>query len=112
MAQVECCKRWGHRVYYVIMTGVYIVILLATLVSLGTFGVQFSATRRFHDRVASSSSVCVLYGLDREDNAINVRLTNNASCGFVLWGLVTIVLVLVVWIGVHVVLALLGKPKV
>jgi hypothetical protein len=112
MVQVECCERWGHRLYYSIMAGVYIIMLITTLVTLGTFGVQFSKTMSFHYTSTGRSAVCVLYGTEPEQNdAFNVRLTNNASCGFTLWGLVTIVLVLVVWIALHVVLALIGKPK-
>lgn len=110
---MKCCKRWPHRLYYSIMAGIYGVVLIAQLVTLGTFGVQFSLIDRFHDKhVPDGSRVCVLFGKKIDASSpLNVRLTNNPSCWFVLWAVVATVLVLLVWIGGHVIMAIIGKPK-
>lgn len=100
MAEGRCCKRAGQRFYYLVMTILYGIVLVIELVTLGTFGVQFSRMRSHF-----SSDVCVLYA----DNNLNPG--NNASCGFTLWGLVTIIVVLLVWMVFHVIMALIGRPK-
>lgn len=104
---VECCKRWSARLYYVLLAVVYLVILIIELVTLGTFGVEFTRTNSLY----TTDPVCVLYGSATETNEVNVLLNNNASCGFTFWGIVTVVLVLLVWTGLHIVMALCGKPK-
>ena len=95
------------------MAVVYAVLLLIKVVTLGTFGRQFADTTRFwRDHVASSvNAVCVLYGSDSIDS-FNPSLGNNASCGFVFWGVVTMILVMVVWMVVYVMMAILGRPRV
>ena len=61
----------------------------------------------------SGQTVCVLYGRESDGaNGANVELpTSAAACGFVLWGVVTIILVLLMWIVVQVVMAGVGKPR-
>lgn len=108
----NCCKRWFCRLYYALMAVVYLIILAIQLITLGTFGVQFTRTNSFHGTHSDTSAVCVLYGKSMDPSSLfNVVLTNSASCGFTFWGIVTIVLVLLVWMALHVVLAIIGKPK-
>ena len=110
----ECCARWRRRLYYVIISALVGLILFIQLVSLGTFGVQFSRTTSFwKEHVDESVSVvCVLYGTESTGLA-NIALPTSASaCGFVLWGNVTIILLLLVWLVIQVVMAIIGRPKV
>ena len=110
MAEFGCCKRAGQRVYYLIMAIMYGVTLVIELVTLGTFGVQFARTRSFwKDHVTGSSQVCVLYG--GSSDGMNPSLGNSASCGFTLWGLVSVIIVLVVWTIFHIIMAIMGRPK-
>jgi len=99
MGECGCCKRAGQRTYYTIFAVVYVITMVIELVSLGTFGVQFSRTRSLFE-----GDVCVLYG---EDNTVK----KNASCGFTLWAMTTVVLVLLIWAVFHIIMALLGRPK-
>ena len=55
--------------------------------------------------------VCVLYGREHSENSLNPDLRNNASCGFVLWGLVVVIVILILWIVAYVIMGLLGRPK-
>ena len=61
----------------------------------------------------SGSSVCVLYGGDSDlPSTMNPSLDNNASCGFVFWGAVTIVVVFLAWMIMSVLCAIIGRPRV
>lgn len=112
MAEFECCKRPGQRIYYFVMVVIFTVILVIQLVTLGTFGVQFSRTRSFWSKNnLGPTAVCVLYGDKGTDIMYNPILSNNASCGFTLWGLVTVIIVLIIWIVFHVIMGLIGRPK-
>ncbi len=99
--------------YYLIISVLLTLILLLQLVSLGTFGVQFSSTSSFWKEYVDSSAatVCVLYGTTPGEGANIALPASAAACGFVLWAIITIILVLLMWIVVQVVMAIIGKPK-
>ena len=93
------------------MAGFFAITLFIEVIALGTFGVQFSRTRSFWvNHVNGDSKVCVLYGTISSN--INPMLTYNASCGFALWALISIVIVLLTWTIYYGVLAVMGRPKV
>lgn len=107
----KCCKRWQTRLFYALLASTYAFLLLLTIITLGTFGRTFaevSNTRR--PGGSANSTVCVLYGKHQSVNSPG--LTNNASCGFVFWGVVTIIVVMLVWMVLHIIMALIGRPKV
>jgi len=85
--------------------------LLTEVVAAGTFGIQFVRTRSFWEKsVNKDSKVCVLYGTP--SSGVNPALTNNASCGFVLWGIASTIIALVIWIIYYIIMAAVGCPKV
>ena len=107
------CARPRQRTYYSIMGAIFLIIIIIEVVTLGTFGVQFTRTMAFwrdHDMPGADSEVCVLYGRSSTDG-INPILTNNVSCGFSFWGIVTILIVLLIWMILHAIMAALGKPR-
>ncbi len=105
------CTNPGVRVYYLIMAGLCALTILLEVVILGTFGLQFSKTRSFWGNyVNGNSEVCVLYGTASPKG--NPFLSNNAACGFVLWAIISIIIVLIVWTVYFIILAAIGLPKV
>ena len=115
MVEFECCKTSLQRVYYFVIVAILTVILFLQIITLGIFGVQFSRTRSFWTEHVnpSATEVCVLYGRDdsRDSLSRNPMLSNNASCGFILWGLATSIFVALVWIASQVIMGLLGRPR-
>lgn len=109
----KCCARWQQRLYYSIISAILMLILFIQLVTLGTFGVQFSSTNSYwSQQVESGGTVCVLYGDEPKDLEANIALPTSAgACGFVLWAIVTTILISIVWIVVQVFMAIIGKPK-
>ena len=54
----------------------------------------------------------MLYGDEPKDLEANIALPTSAgACGFVLWAIVTTILISIVWIVVQVFMAIIGKPK-
>ena len=98
-----CKKNPAARCYYVFMFLVYLILFLVSVVALGSFGVIQHRVSRFYAGNKQYNS-CILYGAfkgydvddDGNKRAI-VRLTNIGSCGFVLWGLISVVIVMFVW---------------
>ena len=107
----KCCKRWSTRLFYAILAAIYAILLLLTIITLRTFGRTFAEISSNYPGGNANSTVCVLYGKEEPVNNIRPGLTNNASCGFVFWGVVTIILVMLVWMVLHIFMALLGRPK-
>lgn len=105
--------RWPRRLYYAVVAAVFLTTLIIELVTLGTFGVEYSSTNSFLRKYQLiTTSVCPLYGeTPSEPYRINVDLAHNASCGFSLWGIVTIILFLSIWMMIQIVMAIVGKPQ-
>ena len=108
-----CCKIFLDRVYYIAMAALYILTIIIQLVTLGTFTSQYSRTNSFYtDNLGSSLVVCTLYGEGMGvDDKFNVALSDNASCGFVFFGIMAVIIVLLILIAIHVIMAIVGKPK-
>ena len=104
---------WPRRLYYVVMAAVFLTTLIIELVTLGTFGIEYSSTNTFLRKYKLiTTSVCPLYGeAPPEAYRVNVNLEHNASCGFSLWGIVTIILFMAIWMMIQIVMAIVGKPK-
>ena len=104
---------WPRRLYYVVMAAVFLTTLIIELVTLGTFGIEYSSTNTFLRKYKLiTTSVCPLYGeAPPEPYRVNVNLEHNASCGFSLWGIVTIILFMAIWMMIQIVMAIVGKPQ-
>ena len=92
------------RCYYVFMFLVYLILFLVSVVSLGSFGVTEHQVRGFYAGYKQYNS-CILYGAfkgydvdDDGNRRVIVRLSNIGSCGFVLWGLISVMIVMFVWV--------------
>ena len=88
-------KSPAARCYYVFNTLLYLTLFLVSVVALGSFGVIHHRVSRFY----AGYKRCILYGAfeGREDDHVIIRLTNIGSCGFVLWGLISVMIVMFVW---------------
>ena len=98
--QVPLKKNPAARCYYVFMFLVYLTLFLVSVVSLGSFGVTEHKVSRFF-AAYKHTNTCILFGIYKGrnlDGDILIRLTNVSSCGFVLWGLISVMIVMFVWV--------------
>ena len=106
------------RCYFVMMTVVYFALVLMAVVALGSFGIkQAKITRRQLDLGGDPSKTCILFakflGTRDEPDGTKVymiELKSPGLCGYVLWGLISIIIVAVVWLVYSIVLAVIA-PK-
>ena len=100
------------------MSVVYLALLLMAVVALGSFGIkQAEITRRQHDLGIDRSETCIFFAkykgsYEKDGKTVNrIELRSPGLCGYVLWGLISITIVVVVWLVYSIVLAVFG-PKV
>ena len=109
------CQRFVERAYYIVLAVLFFLTMIMQLVTIGTFTVQHSRTNSFYREnlgTRNSSSVCVLYGEEMSvGDKFNVALDNDASCGFVIFGILIVVIVLLVFMVAYVFLGIAGKPR-
>lgn len=104
------------RVHYGVLAAAYIVLLVVALVALGSFGAIEALVRDFQNRYfpspESSESNCILYVTftGQEVGPVRIiRLGSTGSCGFVLWGQASALIVVAVWLVYSIVLLVLGR---
>lgn len=110
-------RRLYARVHYGVLAAVYLVVLIVALVALGSFGAIEAQVRSFQDRYFSSlepsESNCILYvtftGHVVDQNVRRIRLGATGSCGFVLWGQASALIVVAVWLVYSIVLLVFGR---
>ena len=98
------------RVHYGVLAAVYFVLLVVALVALGSFGAIEARVRNFQD--PSSESNCILYVTLTGQEVGRVRIIQfgpTGSCGFVLWGQASALIVVAVWLVYSIVLLVLGR---
>ena len=93
----------------------YFAVLIIAVVALGSFGKkQADISQRFH-ALGSTDNTCILFGTTTRYDSVNkvryVKLHSAGLCGYVLWGLVSIAIVVFVWLVYSIVLTAIG-PKV
>ncbi len=88
------------RVFYVLLTIVFMVLFLDSVVSLGCFGMVQRELHNFQPQLQADGSQCILFGsLGRQQNGDpGIYLPRIGTCVFVLWGQVSIVILSFVWI--------------
>ena len=109
-------NRVPSRCYNVAMIVVYVVLLIMTVVALGSFGKkQADIIQHEYERVGYyTDNTCILFAevkTSDTDNKPHLYLHSAGLCGYVLWGLVSVTIVIFIWIVYSIVLAAIG-PKV
>lgn len=97
-------KRGVSRVYHVVMSIVFAVLLLISVISLGAFAAKHAEVSESH----SGRRTCILFGEKSGDGT--AELSVNGPCAFVLWGQVSVTIVFLSWLIFSVVLTIIG-PK-
>ena len=87
------------RCYNATMIVVYFVLLIITVVALGTYGVKEGEFIKFVHRQNNATDLsCVLYstyaGQDKDGNEPH----SSGLCGYVFWGLTSVTIVVFVWL--------------
>lgn len=97
------------RFYHGLLTVVFLVLFLDSIISLGTFGMVQAKVHGLVPDDAFTSGQCILFGTQVEKfGEIKIRLSRVGSCAFVLWGQVSIVIVSFVWIVFSIVMAVVA----
>lgn len=92
-----------RRVHYSILAVLYLVVLVLAGVALGSFGVSETNVHKFvkdNYPPEHQANNCILYAkyLGGETEGLRqVALFNPGPCGFVLWGQVSVFIVVLVW---------------
>ena len=106
-------NRGPSRCYNVAMVVVYFILLILAVVALGTFGKkQAEITQRRHQR-NDYEHTCILFTTTlgyNDDGVWQVKLHSAALCGYVLWGLASVAIVVFVWLIYSIAQAIIG-PK-
>lgn len=112
----EQSSRKPARCYYFMLILVFFILFIDCVVSLGSFGVIQYKVNNFYKKDPLHPNVtfntCILFGKfsrDLENGIHVVKLTNIGSCAFVLWGLISIMIVAFVWLVFSIVLVFIGK---
>ena len=106
MAEVEEAPKLRSktraRIYYFILLLVCIVLLLDSVISLGSFGVIQARVNNFRTEV---NNTCILYGTyaGEFEDYVAIDLSHIGSCAFVLWGQVTMVIIALGWMVFYVI---------
>ena len=100
---VSSKKRGASRLYFVVVSVMFAVLLLISVISLGSFAAKHA---EISDSTSGGRHSCVLFGRNSP-----LELGLNGYCAFVLWGQVTLIVVFLVWLIYSIVLTIVG-PKV
>ena len=105
-------SRFPYRMHYAVLATVYFVALILALVALGSFGVKEAEVHSFvRDHNLRQGHNCILYAKPIDEyNERRILLSTAGPCNFVLWGEVSVLIVVVVWFIYNIVLMALG-PK-
>ena len=107
-------NRKPSRCYNVTMTVVYFVVLILAVVALGSFGKKQAEINQRINRLSFgySDKTCILFASSTEigDNLRLFELHSAGVCVYMLWGLVSVAIVMFVWLVYSIVLAAIG-PK-
>jgi hypothetical protein len=94
---------------------IFFILLLISVISLGSFGVVQKKVHDFSNELPPDSK-CILFGRFFEKKKVNdkdrvvVKLPSLGPCGFALWGLVSIFIVAFVWFVYSIVMIAFGPP--
>ena len=99
-------RKGPARLYHGLLTVVFLVLFLDSIISLGTFGTVQAKLESLRRRSLVPFGQCILFGSRTEEDFI--KLSQLGSCGFVLWGQVSIAIVAFVWIVVSIVMAVIA----
>ena len=92
------------RCYNISFIAVYFVLLIPAVVALGSFGTkQNELTSQLRKSGFSTADSCILF-IDQNEN----ELHSNKLCGYVFWGLTSIIIVAFVWLINSIVQAAIG----
>lgn len=96
------------RFHFSVCSVFFLVLLLVTVISLGTFEV---IQRRITNLEPNNSQQCILFAryAGMKDGYTVLRLSALGVCGFTLWGQVSLVLVAFVWLVYSITQAVLGS---
>ena len=108
-------NRGPSRCYNFTLIVAYFVVLIIAVVALGSFGKkQADISQRFHE-FGYTDKTCILFGTtisyDTANKVRYVDLHPAGLCGYVLWGLVSVAIVIFVWLVYSIVQTAIG-PKV
>ena len=101
------------RIYFVSFSVVFAVLLLVCVISLGTFG-RKQAEVNSETRKEMGRGRCILFGkyerTEKKDDkdTVYILLSPLGTCVFVLWGQVSLSIVVFVWLGYSIIAAILG----
>ena len=99
-------NRRSSRCYNVAMIVVYFVVLIIAVVALGSFGRKQADIRQLFHGVTDKA--CILFFT--LDDLENKEFHSAGVCGYVLWGLVSVAIVVFVWLVYSIVQVGIG-PK-
>ena len=104
--------RGPSRCYNVMMIVVYFAMLIMAVVALGTFGVT-EARINHRTRVLGNSSArsCILFSdfaYTDTEGVVHIYLNSSGLCGYVLWGLISVTIVVFIWLIYSIVQAVIG----
>ena len=88
------------RCYYCFKMAVFLVLFLDSVVSLGSFGVIQAKVSNIRPRAQS----CILFG----SSGPHINLSTIGICAFILWGQISVTIVVFVWLIYYSVLCCLG----
>ena len=96
------------RFHFSVCSVFFLVLLLVTVISLGTFGV---IQRRITNLEPNNSQQCILFAryAGMKDGYTVLRLSALGVCGFTLWGQISLVIVAFVWLVYSITQAVLGS---
>ena len=102
--EVRSRSKWV-KVYFFVFAVIFFVLLLDSVVSLGSFGVL---QRKVHDHTYGQ---CILFGHNAgKKDDVQYRLSPIGACAFALWAQVSIVLIAFIWFVYSVVMIAFGPP--
>ena len=109
-------RNGGTKCYQSLMVVVFFVMFLISVVSLGSFGVMQHKVSKFWDipDLNVHYNTCILFGSYNRtdpDGTVHINLSTIGSCAFTLWGLMSVMLVMFIWLIYSFVLIFCG-PKV
>ena len=97
-------NRGPSRCYNFTMIVVYFVVLIMAVVALGSFGKKQAELNQLAHTYGVSGKICILFATE------NLDLHSAGVCGYVLWGLVSVAIVVFVWLVYSIVQVAIG-PK-
>ena len=108
-------KRRSARCYNVTMIVVYLALLIIASVGLGGFGLKQSQI--VSALPSYQYETCILFTRTTSTDVVDgksvryVEFHSPGVCGYVLWGLISVTIVMFVWFIYSIVQAVLGRPK-